>query len=325
MLALLLICAHIIELAIYLGAGALAWRFLGWHPLLLVALGVLIAAGWRLILVMNMFLIAWLKRSGGPNQAHLGWPQTVWLVVGEYTAFMAYFLLLQPFDFVLRMIEGGAEAALRGGHGARFLGGFGKQKGSIIEQPCPVLFIHGFLCNAGVWRPVMASLRRRGYRQLFSINLEPPFGNINRFGRQVADCVQWICEETGAHRVVLVGHSMGGLAARAALREPGMPARVAKIVTLGTPHHGSWHANLLPGQNLQQMRPGSEWLAALNAMESPVPITSIYALHDNLVAPQDSAVLPNAKNIALAGVGHLALGFSPRVHALLRRELAVTM
>ena len=322
MMALLLVCIHVVELALYVGAGALAAHLLHWHPVLIVLVGLMLAAGVRFLIVLAMFAIAYLKRSQGPRKTRLRLPQLVGLVLGEYSAFLLYFLLLQPFDAILRMVEGGVAAALRGGR-AVAMGGRHRGKESGVTQPCPVLFIHGLFCNAGVWRPAMVHLYRKGYRQVFSINLEPPLGSINRFGSQVADCVHWICKETGATQVVLVGHSMGGLAARAALREPGLPEKVAKIVTVGTPHHGSWLAHLAPGENLHQMRPGSAWLTALNAAEPAVPITSIYGLHDNLIAPQDSAILPNAKNIALAGVGHLAMGFSPRVLALLRRELAV--
>jgi triacylglycerol esterase/lipase EstA (alpha/beta hydrolase family) len=324
MLALLLFCTHIVELALYLGAGALAARLLGWHPAFLILIALGIAAGWRFLLVLAMFAIAWCKRSQGPQKVRLKPAPLIWLVLSEYVAFLLYFFVIQPFDAVLRMMEGGLSAVFRGGRAVLLFSWRTKGDDARVSQACPVLFIHGLLCNAGVWRPAMLHLRSHGYGQLYSINLEPPLGSINRFGHQVAECVAWICAETGASQVILVGHSMGGLAARAALREPGMPSRVAKVITVCSPHHGSWLAHLFPGENLSQMRPGSAWLKAVNAQDAPVPITSIYALHDNLVAPQDSSVLPNAKNIALAGVGHLAIGFSPRLFALLCRELAVT-
>lgn len=312
------------ELALYLGAGALAARLLGWHPAVLVLLGLAMAAGGRLLLVAAMFVLARYKRGPHAREVRLKPIALLWLFLSEYAAFLLFFLIIQPFDAVLRMMEGGLSAVFRGSRAVLLLRGRGKSGAGQEAQACPVLFIHGLLCNAGVWRPAMLHLRSHGYGQLYSINLEPPLGSINRFARQIADCVTWICAETGASQVIVVGHSMGGLAARAALREPGMPERVAKVVTVCTPHHGSWLAHVLPGENLRQMRPGSPWLAALNETDAPVPITSIYALHDNLVAPQDSAVLPNAKNIALAGVGHLAIGFSPRLFSLLARELAVS-
>ena len=67
-------------------------------------------------------------------------------------------------------------------------------------------------------------------------------------GLAVADAVAEILDATGAPEIVLVGHSMGGLAAREYLQNPeywpvgedGQPHhRVAKLVTSGTPHNGS--------------------------------------------------------------------------------------
>ena len=67
-------------------------------------------------------------------------------------------------------------------------------------------------------------------------------------GLAVADAVAEILDATGAPEIVLVGHSMGGLAAREYLQNPeywpvdadgNAHHRVAKLVTSGTPHNGS--------------------------------------------------------------------------------------
>ncbi|GAA5230893.1 hypothetical protein GCM10025794_25590 [Massilia kyonggiensis] len=50
-------------------------------------------------------------------------------------------------------------------------------------------------------------------------------------------------------------------------------------------------------------------------------IVSIYTHHDNIIAPQDSSVLPGARNLAFGGVGHVALGSNPRVLAEVLRVL----
>ena len=109
--------------------------------------------------------------------------------------------------------------------------------------------------------------------------------------------------------LTIVCHSMGGLVARAHLRQRG-PARIERIITIGTPHHGSVFARGVVGRCLAQMRPGNAWLAELNRNESkppPVPITSIWSRHDSLVAPQASSELACAENVAVVGVGHNAL------------------
>lgn len=49
-------------------------------------------------------------------------------------------------------------------------------------------------------------------------------------------------EGGGPGRVVVVGHSMGGLATRAASTVEGVPERLGLVITLGTPHRGSYWA-----------------------------------------------------------------------------------
>jgi triacylglycerol esterase/lipase EstA (alpha/beta hydrolase family) len=117
---------------------------------------------------------------------------------------------------------------------------------------------------------------------------------------------------------------MGGLVARAYLRQRG-PTRIERIITIGTPHHGSMFARGFVGRCLAQMRPGNAWLAELNREEAkppPVPMTSIWSRHDSLVAPQASSELACAENIALTGIGHNALLGDRRVMDLVIRAIA---
>lgn len=58
-------------------------------------------------------------------------------------------------------------------------------------------------------------------------------------GRQVNAAVRRLREMTGASKVLLVGHSMGGLAARAYVQSPAYRGDVSTIMTIVTPHAGS--------------------------------------------------------------------------------------
>jgi len=140
----------------------------------------------------------------------------------------------------------------------------------------------------------------------------------------VEQAVQDLRARTGAHTVAIVAHSMGGLVARAWMRVHGMAA-LARVITLGTPHHGTALARFGLGQNAFQMRPGSAWLRALAQGEDAAAralVTSVYTHHDNIVSPQESSRLPGARNLEFGGVGHVALGSNPRVLAAVMEELA---
>jgi pimeloyl-ACP methyl ester carboxylesterase len=173
----------------------------------------------------------------------------------------------------------------------------------------PLLLIHGVAVNDGVWVAMRRRLARRGLGPIYTINYGPPLAGIEHFAGQLNTRIDAICVATGAAQVILIAHSMGGLVARAYLRHFGA-ARVARLVTIGTPHHGSVLAWTFIGRCLAQMRPGNPWLAALNRAEgeaAPVPITSIWSRHDSMVAPQSSAELACAQNVAVVGIGHNAL------------------
>ncbi|MFZ4724717.1 MAG: alpha/beta fold hydrolase [Paludibacter sp.] len=68
---------------------------------------------------------------------------------------------------------------------------------------------------------------------------------IVKQGKAVSDAIKHVLQITGKDKVILVGHSMGGLASREYLQnkylwyEPNINHHVAKLCTLGTPHGGS--------------------------------------------------------------------------------------
>lgn len=189
----------------------------------------------------------------------------------------------------------------------------------------PVLLVHGIYCNAGVWYRLLARLRAARVGNVFTLNLEPPLAGIDDFGRQLAARVAEVRRQCGTERILLVAHSMGGLVARAWIATDGAAAGVARLVTIATPHHGSTLARLGAGRCARDMTPGGAWLARLEAREARaprVPAISIFSWHDNLVAPQDSALLEGARNVALERRGHLDMLLAPEVHRLVAGEIA---
>lgn len=177
--------------------------------------------------------------------------------------------------------------------------------------PCgrPVLLIHGILCNRGIWRTWFRPLDSAGFGPVRAVDLEPLLGDLDAHARTVAQTLEELQRECAGARVSIVAHSMGGLVARAALRRAG-PDVIRDIVTIASPHHGTALARWSLSRPARQMRPGSPWLRALAALETPeVPITSLYSAQDNLVVPARSAVLDGARAREFAGVGHMGLLF----------------
>ena len=192
----------------------------------------------------------------------------------------------------------------------------------------PVLLIHGYVNNAGAMWRLWKALVDQGFG-VYTLNLEPVYADIDAYAPLIAARIAAIRAATGAADVTLVGHSMGGLAARAYLRacaRQQTATALAKVITLGSPHHGTALARFEVSANGRQMKLASPWLAALATDEGgvwPCPLVSIYSLDDNVVAPQLSAYLDGARNIALSGIGHISLPLAQRAIALVVQELTL--
>lgn len=181
-----------------------------------------------------------------------------------------------------------------------------------------VVLVHGFLCNRGVWLPWLPELRARGHAYV-ALTLEPAFGSVDDYVAAIDTAMRQVQAATGLPPV-LVGHSMGGLAARAWLRTLAQPPaqRVHRILTLGTPHHGTWPARFSHTTNGMQMRLDSPWLQALAASEGAAQralFSCWYSDCDNIVYPTRSATLDGADNHLLHGLGHVHMVYAPQVRA----------
>ena len=179
-----------------------------------------------------------------------------------------------------------------------------------------VVLVHGFMCNRGFWNAWLRALRAGGHACI-AVNLEPPFGSIDGHAATLDAAVARVATITG-QPPVLVCHSMGGLVARAWWRSCGGRMPVAHLVTIGTPHRGTWLARFSRRLNGTQMRLQSSWLQALEAHErqQPLPPTTCwYSNCDNVVFPAATATLAHADNRFVPGVPHVALAFDAGVRA----------
>jgi len=187
-----------------------------------------------------------------------------------------------------------------------------------------VLLVHGYLCNRAVWLPLLRSGALAGCHAA-TVDLTPIFGSIDRCVGPLREAVAALSAASGAPRVVLVCHSLGGLAARAYLAAGG-DATVEQVITIATPHAGTIFARLGHSTNARQAIPGSAWLARLDAALTPAlrrRFVCLASRDDNLVNPRASPLLPGCAATQLFdGVGHLALLSDRRVWATLRALLA---
>jgi len=188
----------------------------------------------------------------------------------------------------------------------------------------PVILVHGFVSNRGTLCGLAHALDKAGVGPVFVPSLPAVYAPIEEFAAHLDRVVREVMQATGQPRVFLVCHSMGGLIARAYMAAHGA-GNLAGLVTLGSPHHGTVLAVAAYGANARQMRIGSDFLRGLERAEGEggpgCATLSVYTVHDNLVAPQDSSRLAWARNVPLHGVAHLAMLLDARVHRAVLDEL----
>ncbi|MEV4746033.1 alpha/beta fold hydrolase [Streptosporangium sp. NPDC049248] len=104
------------------------------------------------------------------------------------------------------------------------------------DAPYPVVLVHGARSTGAATWPVAAPyLSKQGYC-VFALD----YGwsnSIRRSARTLGDFVDGVLQATGARKVAIVGHSLGGIVPRAYLRSEGGSGKVSELVTLGAPHH----------------------------------------------------------------------------------------
>ncbi|MBI4362856.1 MAG: triacylglycerol lipase [Euryarchaeota archaeon] len=199
--------------------------------------------------------------------------------------------------------------------------------GSALAAKDPVVLVHGWGMNCVLTFGVMKyKLENDGY-QTFCLDFSNPIGSNYQNARELSAKVDAVLAKTGAPKVDIVEHSMGGLSSRYYIKNMGGASKVRDIVELGSPNHGTWLAlvafGISPGA--YEMLPGSSFLNALNSGdETPGPTrwTSIRSVCDEAMYPKDSPILGGASNKKVWWcVGHIGLTLDPWVYGWVKDGL----
>ena len=205
------------------------------------------------------------------------------------------------------------------------------------ERPGPVLLVPGYGGSTGALQALADRLIASGRDATVVLLPGTGTGDLAEAADALGAAAEAALTRTGAESVDVVGYSAGGVVARLWAADGG--ADVARrVVTLGSPHHGTGLADLAgdlaPGQcplGCIQLGIDSDLLLRLNAGdETPDGPTwvSIWTTQDRTVTPPDSARLDGALNLpvqsvcASARIGHGDLPRDPVVQAIVLAQLA---
>lgn len=111
----------------------------------------------------------------------------------------------------------------------------------------PILLVHGmgFRDNklVGYWGRIPKILKEAGCDVYFGY--QDSNASIETNGKHLLTRINQIIEQTGAAKVNIIAHSKGGLDCRYAISSLGAGEKVASLITISTPHHGSKTVDLL--------------------------------------------------------------------------------
>lgn len=186
------------------------------------------------------------------------------------------------------------------------------------RQEPPVLLVPGFLGPSPLLYPLAVFLRLHG-RQAELLHNFPAFDGVVPLAERIDAQVAQLRERTGAAKVDLVCHSMGGLSARYYARHlDGAPA-IRRLVTIATPHRGTRWAWCPLNQSMRDMKPESRFIAELET-ETPIPgvqCLNIRASWDQIVWPAEMSRWGwHADELVLPFSEHWAIQLDPRTLAL---------
>jgi len=182
-----------------------------------------------------------------------------------------------------------------------------------------VLLVHGLAASPSQFRPVVKALEARvDHIDAFTYQTSMPLSEIRlALARRIA------AARGKTERLVLIGHSLGGLLLSAVLQADSPGEHVAGFVSICAPLHGTTRSRWAPVGELKKLRPEGELITELVRTRDRLsqwarPILTVSAERDLFIVPQDSARLDGHPHLFLAGCGHVASLFDPRLHEALR-------
>lgn len=186
-------------------------------------------------------------------------------------------------------------------------------------EKLPILFVHGIFHNRSAFAWLKQRLCYNGWGYLKEIDLMTSIHPIPVLAEQVATQTRAIMRELQVPQIDIVAHSMGGIVARYFVQCLGGDGLVRNLITLGTPHRGTFLSRYSVLPHIREMRPGSPTMAKLDGLGPPkfTRAVSVSGNLDLIVFGRKSTHWEGVRNIPLQRVGHAGLLFSKRVYQII--------
>lgn len=191
----------------------------------------------------------------------------------------------------------------------------------------PVVFVHGYSGSASNWTTAEAVFAAAGYssNELYAYQYDWSQSNKSS-AAGLAAYVSQVRQRTGAAKVDIVNHSMGGLVTDWYVKQLGGTAYVNHVASIAGANHGTtFAAGCLVNTSCQEMYPGSSFIATVTSGDEtpgPTRFGTWYSPCDGVIIPYTSTALSGATNNYVACQTHIGYLTDTAVLTRVRQFLA---
>jgi hypothetical protein len=179
-----------------------------------------------------------------------------------------------------------------------------------------VVLIVGLTARWPFLKPIGDLMNKMGYRIWVHDGPNINYCTIREASKQFEE----LLVRNDIRDAIVIGHSKGGFVARYFLGKSDQSWRVMEIITISSPHYGSWGV-LLFYKTYRDLFPNSNMIKTLEVDEDKLKqVTNYYSRFDNLVIPRRSLKLEGANNVKMNVVGHTRILFSDELRESLRNK-----
>ena len=189
---------------------------------------------------------------------------------------------------------------------------------TVAQAREPIVFVHGWSSSGSTWNTMASRFRADGWTTAETVQWSYNTSQSNATtASQLSTRINQVLAATGATKVDLISHSMGGLSTRYYVKNLGGAAKVDDFVSLAGPNHGTNTAYFCFQTSCTQMRPGSSFLNALNSGDETagaVRYGTWWSPCDEVINPDTSTILSGATNTRTGCLSHSGVKDSSTVY-----------
>ncbi len=180
----------------------------------------------------------------------------------------------------------------------------------VVKGKNPVILIPGISNKWGFLKKLGDSLSLAGHPIYVSQLLGPNLLDISAS----AKIIKKIIDENNLKKVMIIGHSKGGLIGKYLLMNSNKDKRIKRLIAIATPFSGTDIASLASHKSFKELLPKSKIIEKINSNKTVnSKIISIMPVFDNHVWSKNGSFLQGALNIKVPTKGHHKIVFDKSV------------